>query len=313
MFKRNTITALALTSLLLGLQANLAPAQSQAQKIDFHVLLRLAQLSNLAYEPKSEIRQVLAKYLPSVSNPGETNVQYIIGYNDKTKTQAIGVRGTVDEVNKRLNQNTAMVLDKKSGIMMHQGFRTAALTIYKDLKPKLKPGYRTYLTGHSLGGAVAAILTTYLHVDGVKIAGLYTYGQPKFTNVAGAKKFRGLPVLRAIYQNDVVPLVPNETDDGKSSYRHMGPEVILLQGPHFVYLKEDRAIRKSRLSLGKRPLSFPDHRLARYIDNLNVKQKGAKEVPFKDREKFVKRQRPAGYQQEEIKSKSNLTPNKATQ
>ena len=69
---------------------------------------------------------------------------------------------------------------------MHRGFRTAAEAIYGDVKPRLRPGYTTYLTGHSLGGAVAAILGTYLLDDEVKIGGILTFGQPKFTNRAGA-------------------------------------------------------------------------------------------------------------------------------
>ena len=59
--------------------------------------------------------------------------------------------------------------DRKTDIPVHAGFDLAARAIYVDVKPYLKPGYKTYVTGHSLGGAVAAILTIYMIEDGVEV------------------------------------------------------------------------------------------------------------------------------------------------
>jgi thioesterase domain-containing protein len=61
--------------------------------------------------------------------------------------------------------------------------------VFNDLKSHLKPGYKTYVTGHSLGGAVAAILTIYLIEDGVQVERVVTFGQPRFTTTDGIGEF----------------------------------------------------------------------------------------------------------------------------
>ena len=42
------------------------------------------------------------------------------------------------------------------------GFDAVASNVYADIKPHLVPGYKTHLTGHSLGAAVAAIVMIYM-------------------------------------------------------------------------------------------------------------------------------------------------------
>jgi len=168
---------------------------ANSPKIDFKLLYRAVQLADQAYDGKSEI---LGKYPGDaawVATPGHDDVQYILLQNDKRKVQAIAVRGTANDTNWRVDMDTRAVEDQKAGILMHQGFRDAAMAIYQSVKPRLKPGYTTYLTGHSLGGAVAAILGIYFTDDKIKVAGIYTFGQPKFTDTAGAKAYSKLLIL----------------------------------------------------------------------------------------------------------------------
>jgi triacylglycerol lipase len=237
-------------------------SSAKSSNIDFDILYRAAQIANLSYDGKSKILGELKGKSAWVATPGTTDVQYVIAFNDQRKLQAIAVRGTANDANWALDKDTHALKDQKSGVLMHRGFRTAADAIYRDVKPRLKPGYTTYLTGHSLGGAVAAILGIYLQDDGVKLGRIFTFGQPKFTNVAGAKAYQSLPLLRVIYQNDTVALLPDNDAQGDQVFAHIGPVINILSGPYYVYGSSQQALQFSQGSFGKllTQISLPDHK-----------------------------------------------------
>lgn len=101
--------------------------------------------------------------------------------------------------------------------MVHRGFLDAWQSVEKMvvyyLKKWHKPGGETrlWVTGHSLGGALAAMATISLESQGFKISGLYTFGQPRIAdwsmvNYMNAKM--GDRIYRYANNNDVVPLIP---------------------------------------------------------------------------------------------------------
>lgn len=282
----------AMIILLVGVLTN-HPISSLAKStdIDFDLLYRAAQIANMAYDGKSKILGELKGKSAWVATPGTSDVQYVIGYNDQRKIQAIAVRGTANDTNWTLDKDTHAVMDQKSGILMHRGFRTAAEAIYRDLRPRLKPGYTTYLTGHSLGGAVAAILGIYLQDDDVKLGHIFTFGQPKFTNVAGARAYESLPLFRVIYQNDTVALLPDSDAQGDQEFAHIGPVINILSGPYYVYGTAEQTLQFSQGSFSKflTQVSLPDHKMKWYLQGLRDKLNGAKEVSFKDRNKYIVR------------------------
>ena len=265
----------------------------KSKNVDFRLLYHAAQLANQAYDGKSKILGKHPGLSAWVANPGKTNVQYILLQNHKRKIQAIAVRGTANDTNWDLDMDTRGVKDRKTGILMHRGFRTAAEAIYGDVKPRLKRGYTTYLTGHSLGGAVAAILGTYLLDDKFKIGGILTFGQPKFTNRAGAKAYKHLPLLRLIYQNDTVALLPDRAKGSGKEFVHTGEVINLLSGPYYVHGSARQGLEFSEGSFGKLfgQISVPDHSMKWYLKNLRGKLDGVKEVSFKDRNKYIIRHR----------------------
>ena len=184
--------------------------------------------------------------------------------------------------------------DHKANIPVHSGFDLAARAIYADVRPYLKTGYEAYLTGHSLGGAVAAILTIYMIEDGAEVVRVVTFGQPQFTTADGVKRLSFLPLARVVDENDIVPMVPpaTATNLGFGPYEHVGPEVILLEGRNIVYLASHDA---NRISLGEfwRSVSFADlkdHKMEKYLKRIADKTKGTTEVPYNEREKFVSKQ-----------------------
>jgi triacylglycerol lipase len=263
------------------------------ENINFGELYAYAQRANAAYATKSFIR---SKYPLTVRiiAPGQTDVRYFLERNDKTRTQFITVRGSANSKNFSEDLDIAVREDRKVDIPVHAGFDLAARAIYDDVKPYLKTGYKTYLTGHSLGGAVAAILTIYMIEDGMDVVRVVTFGQPRFTTADGVKRLSFLPLARVVDENDIVPMVPpaTATDPRFGPYEHVGPEVILLEGRDIVYLPSHDA---NRISLGEfwRSLSFADlkdHEIKKYLKRLADKTKGTNEVPYNEREKFVFKQ-----------------------
>lgn len=87
-----------------------------------------------------------------------------------------------------------------------------------------------YITGHSLGGALAVVAAALLHadpsLDGIrrKLRGVYTYGQPMVGYSDFATRFDeefGRKLFRHVYGMDVVPRLPPRTT-GK--FVHFGRE-----------------------------------------------------------------------------------------
>lgn len=258
--------------------------------VDFAQLYQFAQLASDAYAAQSTIRD---KH-PGVSwiaTPGHTNVLYYVQTDHAQKTHLVVVRGTVDDTNWKLDMDTHGAFDKKAGVLVHRGFHKVARVIYADVRGRLKPSYRTYFTGHSLGGAVAAILATYFDRDGYSIGGVYTFGQPKFTNAEGVRRYVYMPVLRVVYQNDAVAMLPDAVQGGKARFAHLGPEVVLLSGPYYAYLDEIEAARKSigAFSRGVSFSSLPDHKMKWYLQGLQDKLETAKPVAYNQRQRYVKR------------------------
>jgi hypothetical protein len=89
--------------------------------------------------------------------------------------------------------------------------------------------YKTRITGHSLGGAMACIFMMDLVHDGVAVDQVVTFGQPRVTNDQGGRGFAGAPYLRIINDQDLVPQVPfsNLFYDLSGTYEHFGPEIAL--------------------------------------------------------------------------------------
>jgi hypothetical protein len=276
------------------LRPSVAALAAGTPAIDFGLLHQAALLADQAYQGESEIIGKYPGHSAWVATPGKTNVQYVLIENANRGVQAIAVRGTVDDINWDLDMDTRGIEDQKAGILMHRGFKTAAEVIYQDLRRRLKPDYQTYLTGHSLGGAVAAILGTYLVDDGFKVAGIYTFGQPRFTNLAGARRYRQLPLLRVINQNDVVSALPDLTGGTKEQYAHVGAVINLLSGPYYVFLDAEQAPQFSLGTLDRylTQISIPDHGMRWYVKNLGGKVDGAILVPLADRNKYIVRLKP---------------------
>jgi hypothetical protein len=68
-----------------------------------------------------------------------------------------------------------------------------------------------YITGHSLGGALATVAAAALAENNIEVAGVYTFGQPRVGDRTFAKQLSlntGGKIFRFVNNNDMVPHVP---------------------------------------------------------------------------------------------------------
>tara|TARA_B100000809_G_scaffold233098_1_gene249547 strand:+ start:286 stop:900 length:615 start_codon:yes stop_codon:yes gene_type:complete len=94
--------------------------------------------------------------------------------------------------------------DSLGGVYIHRGYRDAAVHILNDIDKEYKLEKTVYLTGHSLGGAIAQIVGLWLDQRGHYVQ-IYTFGSPKISTTF----FGNIPEhYRVAFDNDPVPFFP---------------------------------------------------------------------------------------------------------
>ncbi|WP_434648351.1 lipase family protein [Pseudomonas sp. D1-2] len=183
--------------------SGLPPPQQQFRskelaKVNDYLLTALIA-SDLAYSDESLegwTRTVLPR--PSIGSK-ETSTVYISRSDDKNKTIDIAIRGTANIDDAYVDIQTSKKLDDNTGTSFHSGFKLIAGFVYKSVKEqygeKIDQGYMIRLYGHSLGGAVASIVSMYLHEAGATIEFVGTFGAPRFTNNEGARRYQILNIV----------------------------------------------------------------------------------------------------------------------
>ena len=115
---------------------------------------------------------------------------------------------------------------------VHEGFQDAflasALQIGEIIGRNVQADHQVWLTGHSLGGALAVLLAATLMESDLPVHGLYTFGAPR----VGDRKFaralnnslQGVTAnWRVVNKDDLVPHVPLE-----SFFSHSGNRMLLM-------------------------------------------------------------------------------------
>lgn len=216
-----------------------------------------------------------------------------LAYADDASIQKAlpNVRGTNNLKNALLDASYLQSADNKLGIYAHKGFMESTDKVYADLQGHLQRDYTTYVTGHSLGAAIATMLMMHLQVDGYLLARSYNFGQPKVSNGKGVKRYARLPVVRIVNKEDPVPLVPPLTllDSVHGRYEHLGAEVILLRREFYSYLDEHDAERLSVGSFWKNigHEKLTDHFMDSYIKNVGSKITASRQIAYDQREHFL--------------------------
>jgi len=250
------------------------PGVAPPTPLNLPLTLLYAQRAELAYEQDAIILQRSGTGVKvAVSPPVALGVKAYVETDDRAKVQWIVVRGSSNLVNLRSDVDYNKVVESRLQVPLHKGFADAALQVYQFAKPLLKTDYETRISGHSLGGAAAAIVLMLLKEDGYKLGQAMTFGQPKVTNRDGARKYGGLPLLRFVNAKDPVPLLPPfevfaVLDEGP--YQHFGPEVVMEQGGGYRYYTDHQAGRLSVLSFWNNLKNVsvndvPEHFMSTYL------------------------------------------------
>lgn len=111
---------------------------------------------------------------------------------------------------------------------VHEGFQSAynavSGPVSSAVKSALSSGYRLIVTGHSLGGGIAAVATTSFIGQGMAVAETYTFGEPRNGDAQWAKyvsqQIPDANYYRVTHFNDGVPQIPPTI----LGYVHHGPE-----------------------------------------------------------------------------------------
>ncbi len=175
-------------------------------------------------------QQLIIKEMP------KSEVNVILEIDEVNRCQWIAVRGSSNLRNWLLNlRYTQRQCDEDDptmlcgGLDLHRGFRAAATEVFEAILPELRSDYQIRLTGHSLGGAIAAILMLFLDERHYPVEQCVTFGQPKITDRVGARKNAHMPLIRVIHDDDIVPHLPPTTPLTilQGGYEHFG-EVVSL-------------------------------------------------------------------------------------
>jgi hypothetical protein len=150
-------------------------------------------------------------YFDDADKIDRTDTQAYITHHDELVL--IAVRGTAGKPDVYRDLDAAQVPFEEGDGMVHRGFYDSAKAVrgfvakYLD---KFHSGQKIVVTGHSLGGAVAMILSQMLR----KRKGfsydvlLYTYGAPRSGDTPFVDSAKGLFHHRTVNHNDPVPSLP---------------------------------------------------------------------------------------------------------
>lgn len=111
------------------------------------------------------------------------------------------------------------------GLMVHSGFYSIYESMRADLLAAVPSTSTTlYITGHSLGGALASLCA--LDLSGmVPITQVYTFASPRIFNNTGAEQVNTLysnTIYRIFNTEDIVPVLPLAVGFGFYEYEHCG-------------------------------------------------------------------------------------------
>lgn len=197
-------------------------------------LASLAYCANLAYEKKEDISDALTEMKFDVSNDSfffsnsDSDTQaFVVGDNHKIIISFRGTEGKIADWVTDLRVFKETWTEENPLGEVHNGFYYALSSIwdgvYQETLRLRTKNQSIWITGHSLGGALAALAgaTFELQNPSLNINGVYTFGQPRIGNHSFAKRYNEKLndiTFRCVNNNDVVTRIPPQI----FGYRHVG-------------------------------------------------------------------------------------------
>lgn len=227
------ISSVLLIAVAVGLGIWLGPgSRAQAilerEPIDLDRVLEFAQRCNDCYHDHETFRRAYGAHV----EVGEFPVSGLRIYLDTAPqggAQWVMVRGTANLPNVIEDLEFIGETEHELGIHVHSGFDKSLQECLPWVLQRLDRTRPVWVTGHSLGGAVAELLIATLDHRGYKDVSGITFGQPKLTNARGVARLAHLKLLRVVHESDPVPMLPPVFVElvEIGIYHHSGPELIV--------------------------------------------------------------------------------------
>ncbi len=203
-------------------------AEVDRSRIDLDRMIAFAQRCNDCYHDHETFRR---EYGPQVE-VGEFPVSGLRIYLDADPAdgpQWVILRGTANFPNVIEDLEFNGEDEHELGIPVHAGFDRSLQECLPWVIPRLEPDRPVWVTGHSLGGAVAELLMATLEHRGFKDISGITFGQPNVTDARGVERLAHLNLLRVVHEDDMVPMLPPVfVSVGEIAvYHHSGPELLI--------------------------------------------------------------------------------------
>ena len=128
-----------------------------------------------------------AEYSAAIYENGSTD-EIVFEVKQNNGITIITVRGTANENNVLADLDARLIKDDVLGIYLHKGFLDASTYVMQSIDNTFVNNVKlytlehtVYITGHSLGGAIAQIVGMWLHKRGHNVQ-VFSYGSPKVSN-----------------------------------------------------------------------------------------------------------------------------------
>ncbi len=238
--------------------------------------LELGYFSGAAYESTASIQSWNCSYCHKyplsdikVFSNSVGGIQGFAGFSKGLNAIVVVFRGSNNIQNWILNIGTTKsTYSLCSNCAVHSGFlsgynfvATAVKTAVETLKAKYK-GVKLYVTGHSLGGALAILCTAHLRSLFGNVDLTYTYGQPRVGNQAFADWYQAHNpnTYRLVDYADIVPHVP----PSNFGFLHGGHQVWYQRGMTSYKICDPESMSCAN-SIGTTNYSTDDHNLDNYL------------------------------------------------
>ena len=197
-------------------------------------IVYLAKCANLAYESKINISESLKSFGIDLSRDNYyfsddfTDTQgFVVGDEKKIIISFTGTEGKIADWVTDIKVFKETWIEANPMGEVHNGFYGALSSVWDELYEEIinlrTNNQSIWITGHSLGGALAtlAAATLQLQAPDVKVGGVYTFGQPRIANHKFSKNYNAVlknVTFRCVNNNDVVTRVPPQI----FGYSHIG-------------------------------------------------------------------------------------------
>lgn len=180
-------------------------SQSKIEKVLSNVLNEKQKTADKAKQDlESHLEQAGFTLIETFNANG---TQAFLVSNDNLKMNVLAFRGTESDIRDIKADLKASTLEV-DGYKVHSGFYHAFNEVKEDVEfalEELTNGYALYITGHSLGGALAMLATKYIVSD--SIGACYTFGGPRVASSNFSDSIK-TPIYRVVNAADIVPRMP---------------------------------------------------------------------------------------------------------